>query len=150
MSNRDTGPISGLNPTLQKFIDPLNVGPSIFGSPFQPDPVSTQLADLSYSQWQQAGSMLYPAENQLINYAEDPNYINQQRQQALGDVNQQFAQQTGARSRLLALQGITPTQAQGAAMEKQDALSKAKGQAGAMNQAAGLANATQMGALRGF
>jgi hypothetical protein len=129
--------------------DPL--GRSLFGSPqqFSPDSQSTQLANLSLQQWQQAAQMMYPAEQRLIQYAENPSYIANQRAQAAGDSNAAFDAQLGARNRLLALQGISPSAAQSAALDKQTALARAQAQAGAMNQAAGLAAQTQQNVLQG-
>jgi hypothetical protein len=129
--------------------DPL--GRSLFGSPqqFSPDPQSTQLANLSMQQWQQAAQMMYPAEQRLIQYAEDPNYIANQRAQAASDSSNAFNAQLGARNRLMALQGINPTAAQSAALDRQTALARAQAQAGAMNQATGLAAQTQQAVLQG-
>jgi|SRR5882757_3334440 len=128
----------------------LDPGRLFTSDPFHSDPVSEQLANLSRLQWQQGANLMYPVQSQLIQYAEDPNYIATQRQQALSDVDQSFAAQGGARQRLLGLMGVTPTQAQAAAMGKSTALAKSAAEVGAMNQATQLAAKNQQGVLQGF
>ncbi|WP_029922246.1 hypothetical protein [Nevskia soli] len=128
----------------------LDPGRFFTSDPFQADPASEQLANLSRLQWQQGANLMYPAQSQLIQYAEDPNYIAAQRQQALGDVNQSFAAQGGARQRLMGLMGVMPTQAQSMALNKGTALAKAAAEAGAMNQATQLAAKNQQGVMQGF
>jgi hypothetical protein len=119
-------------------------------APVQYDPLSQQLAALSYGNWQQAAQMQYPLEQQLISMAESPNYVAQARQQALAGANTSFAAQSGARQRLMQLLGVNPSAAQSAALGKQNALAQAIGAAGASNQAAALAAQTQQGMLQGF
>jgi hypothetical protein len=137
----------GGNSGIGRTLDP---GRFLTSDPFHPDPLSEQLAALSRYQWQQAASMMYAPQNQLIQYAEDPNYGARMRTQAQTDAANAFATQAGARQRLFGLMGINPTSAQSAALDKQSALARAASEAGAMNQAGALAYATQQGALQGF
>jgi hypothetical protein len=120
------------------------------GKPPTFDPMSSQLANMSYSNWQQAANLMYPAQSQLIQYAEDPNYVANQRANAISGADASFNAQAGARARLMALQGISPTAAQSAALNKQDALAKAQAEAGAGNQAAQAAGALQNAVLQGI
>lgn len=128
----------------------MDPGRFFTSTPFQPDGYSMQLAALAKAQWQQAAQMVYPAQNQLIQYAEDPGYIARMRNQAQSDADSAFSVQAGARQRVMGLMGINPSAAQAGALDKQGALAKAAAEAGAMNQAAGLAVANQQGALQGF
>lgn len=127
----------------------LDPGRIFTNDPFTADPYTSQLANLSYLQFQQGANLMYPAQSQLIQYAENPNYIGQQRAQAVAGVDQAFDAQAGARGRLLALMGVNPNAAQSAAMARQSALAKATAEAGASNQAAQAAYQNQQGALLG-
>ena len=136
----------GGDTSFQKTLDP---GRLFTTDPYTYDSASQQLADLSYYNWQQAASLMYPAEQQLLQYAEDPNYVINQRNQAQTDFNTQFTNAQSARSRFYASQGITLNSQQQAAVSKSDALAKAEGQAGAMNEVTGLAGQIQTVALAG-
>jgi len=119
------------------------------GGPTQYDPVASQLANLSWAQWQQASNAMYGAANQLIGFAENPNYANQQRAQAQTSVDQSFAAQQQNQQQQLGLMGVNPTGAQTAAMARTNALGKAEAEAGAMNQAALGAMRNQQAAVTG-
>ena len=111
------------------------------------DPYSSQYAGTSYNLFQQGQGIAYPAQNELVNYALDPNAANTAAQSAIGDVNTQFENQDTARQRMYALMGVQPTEAQQGALGKQEALSKAQAQAGAANAARQGTIQTQQGIL---
>lgn len=104
------------------------------GTP-QYDPASSQLAGTSYNLFQQGSGLLYPAQNELVSYALNPNAPEQAAQQALGDVGQQFQQQDSARQRMYSLMGVTPTARESQALGQQENLSRAQAEAGAANAA---------------
>jgi hypothetical protein len=122
----------------------LRLGPNV-----QYDSYTQSLANLSQLQWNQATQGFYPYENQMVQYAEDPNYIASQRTQAQGGADAAMAAQQAGQVRQLGLMGVNPTAPQAAAMAKSSALGKAQAEAGAMNMAAQGAYANQQAALRG-
>lgn len=122
----------------------LRLGPNI-----QYDPYTSSMAQLSQLQWQQAMNLSYPAEDQLIRYATDPNAVIKARAHAQAGADAAFATQAQAQQRQLALMGVTPSAAQAAAMSKSAALAKAAGEVGAMNQAAAGTVANQNAAMQG-
>ena len=130
-----------------RFLDPLGL---FAQQAYSPDPQSTQLANMSVQEWNQASNLLYPAATSLANMAENPSYVQNARDTALTDVNTQFANQASAQQRFMALQGINPTAPQQAALTQGNALSKSAAQAGAQNQAAGMAEQTQQQILGGL
>lgn len=114
------------------------------------DPQTTNLLNLSRSIWSQSMAQMYPIQDQLINYAENPKFINDQVQSAQHNVDQSFAGQGALQQRELSGLGVTPTADQATSMQKQTALSKGLSEAGAMNTARESAAQTQQGILRGF
>jgi len=114
------------------------------------DANSTQLGNISSSEWQEAANMMYPAQQQLINYAENPNYINQQRAQGISDADQSFSAQQSDQTRQMGLMGVNPTSAQSSAISKSQALGKAESEAAAGNAAAQGAYQNQQAAFRGL
>lgn len=123
----------------------MRLGPNV-----QFDPYTTGLQNISYAQWQQANQMFYPLENQLIQYAENPQYINQMRQQAGQEAGTAFDTAQQGQTRNLAYMGVTPTAAQSTAMQQESALARSKAVAGAENTAAQGAAQNQIGALTGL
>lgn len=114
------------------------------------DPETNNLLGVSRSLWQQSMSKLYPLQDQLINYAENPKFITDQVAQAQRNVDQSFAGQGALQQRTLSSLGVTPNEAQAASMEKQTALAKGLSEAGTMNTAREQAAQTQRGLLQGM
>ena len=112
-------------------------------------PQSMQLMQLSRQQWQTAMNQQYGLENQLINYAEDPNQITMARASAVTNVDKSFAGGEAAQQRTLASEGVTLTPAQQADMNRQNALAKGAAEAGASNLAAQQTYQTQRQVLAG-
>lgn len=112
-------------------------------------PQSMQLLALSRQQWQEAMNQQYGLENQLINYAEDPNQITMARASAITNVDKSFAGQEAAQQRTLAGQGVTLTPAQKADMDRQNKLAQGMTEAGVSNLAAQQTYATQRQVLAG-
>ena len=133
---------------LGKTMDPLGL--------FQPGPAprfdstTTNLANLSFQQYQQAIGQLYPTQNQLIKYAEDPSVIANARSQAIKDTDTSFATNQAGLTRGLSNMGVTTTPDQKAALAKSEALSKGLSEAADSNVAAQMAYQTQQGVLQGF
>ena len=122
----------------------MRLGPNV-----QYDSYTQSLANLSQLQWTQATQGFYPYQNQLVQYAEDPNTIATQRAQAQTGADTAFAAQQAGQARQLGLMGVNPTSAQAAALAKSGALAKVQAEAGAMNAATQGAYANQQAALRG-
>ena len=116
---------------------------------FQADPYTQQLTNLSRSQWEQSSNFLNSTQNRLIQYAENPNYIPQQREQAAQDVNTAYNNSSAGLTRTLSGMGVDPTAEQSGAIAKSTALSKGLASAAAGNQATQQGYATQMGVLTG-
>jgi len=119
------------------------------GAP-QYDNTSTALASLSRAQWSQAASMMYPLQNQLINFAENPLYAGQQADKAGLDTGQAFDTLNTNMQQQQSYQGLAPTPAQQAAQSKTMALDKSMAVAGSENQARQAAARNQQGVLTGF
>ena len=122
----------------------LRLGPNV-----QYDSYTQSLANLSQLQWTQATQGFYPYPNQMVQYAEDPNYIPTMRAQAQSGADAAVNAQQAGQARQLGLMGVNPTAPQAAAMAKSNALAKAQAEAGAMNTAAQGAYANQQAALTG-
>jgi hypothetical protein len=119
------------------------------GTNVQYDPKTVQLANLSNLQWQQATNAAYGLQDQLINYAEDPNQVQYARQQAQANAAQQGHAAQATTQRMLASQGIKLTPLQQASLNKEQQLNAGAVQAGAANAAAQQTYATQQQVLAG-
>ena len=116
---------------------------------FQEDNATQNLSNLSRSQWEQAAAFLNPIQSRLISYAENKNYIPQQREQAYADVNTAYNNASSGTARTLSGMGVDITPEQEAAMAKQTALQKGLTTTSAGTQATRQGYATQMGVLTG-
>jgi hypothetical protein len=111
------------------------------------DDYSQMLQNISRAQWAQEAAHMYPLQNQLIHWAEDPNYGKKEADVAATDVSKAFATQQVSQNQQLGYQGLAPTAAQSAAMEKTKALDEASVTAAAENQATQQAKASQQAVL---
>jgi hypothetical protein len=125
---------------------------SLFGGSQAPsyDQVSQQLANASYANWQEASALIYPNAQQLVQYAEDPNYVAGQGQAADQEAQAQIASQASARARFFQLQGIRPTSRQQEELNQQTGSANADTRISAINTATRQARGLQSAVLTGL
>jgi len=129
-----------------------SIAGGVWGGPQTPqyDPLTTQLANLSFNEWQQASNAMYPTQSQLIKYAEDPQVVTNAQNQAVTDTNTSFNLADAAQKREQMNQGINLTPSQQAAISKSQALSQGLSTAANVNTATAQTYATQRGVLQGM
>jgi len=113
-----------------------------------PSGSATQLyGQIAAGQWQDYVSNFVPIENQLIQYATNPNQAGTAMQTASANVNQAYNQQAGMQSRRLAQFGVSLNPEEAAAAAKDTALSRVTSDVTAQNQAKDQVQANQMSIL---
>lgn len=100
-------------------------------------------AALTRDQWQQYVSTFVPLENQLINYATNPDTVNNAMTEASRDVNASYDAQAGATQRRLKGLGVSLTPEQQGAQQRSMGLSRSLADVGAQNTAAELTRSRQ-------
>ena len=100
-------------------------------------------AALTRDQWQQYVSTFVPIENTMIQYATDPNTVNNAMAEASKDVNASFDAQAGATQRRLQGLGVSLTPEQQGAQKRSLGLSRSLTDVGAQNTAAELTRSRQ-------
>jgi len=119
------------------FVDP---GMSSDG----PDAAEDDQATMARSEWYDYANRFVPIENQLMNYATNPDQITTAENNATSATDQAFATQAGTQQREMAGLGIQPTSAQSTEINRNDDLSKSLGEVGAANEAEQATNARQL------
>ena len=104
-------------------------------------------AALTRDQWQQYVSTFVPIENQLIDYATNPDTVNNAMAEASKDVNASFDAQAGATQRRLQGLGVNLTPEQQGAQKRSLGLSRSLADVGAQNTAAELTRSRQQQVL---
>ncbi len=100
-------------------------------------------AALTRDQWQQYVSTFVPLENQLIDYATNPDTVNNAMVEASRDAGASYDAQAGATQRRLRGLGVTLTPDQQAAQTRSMGLSRGLADVGAQNTAAELTRSRQ-------
>ena len=123
-----------------------NYGIGATAAPRQLD-ASQQLAAVTASEWGTYLQHFVPEENQLIQYAMDPNKAGENMKLALGMQEQANTQAEGIQARRLAQEDVKLTPEQQAIAEKQRGISNATANVTAQNKAKDVTVANQMGIL---
>ncbi len=114
-------------------------------------PPSTAASDayaaLTREQWLNYVSTFVPIENQLIDYATDPNRPLEAMKEASADVNAAYTAQQGALQRRLGGLGVSLTPDEQAAQERSYGLSKSLADVGSQNMAGALTRQRQQAIL---
>lgn len=104
-------------------------------------------AALTRDQWSTYVNTFIPVENQLINYATDPNVVSNAMQKASTGVNAAFNQQQAATGRQLKGLGVTLSGDEQAEQNKQYGLSRSLADVGAQNMAGDITRQRQQSVL---
>jgi hypothetical protein len=118
-----------------------------FAVPPAPPRASDIYAALTREQWQNYVSTFVPIENQLIQFATDPNKPLEAMAEASRDVNAAYAAQQGAMQRRLSGLGVSLTADEQAAQQRSFGLSKSLADVGAQNVAGALTRQRQQSVL---
>lgn len=109
------------------LLGPMGLNAGLFGGrkQSQPDNSAAQMfADLTRDQWANYVNTFVPIENQLIEYATDPNAVSDAMSEASQNVNQAFDAQQGALQRRFRGLGLQLTPEQQAAQDRATGLSR--------------------------
>jgi len=109
--------------------------------------VATQIGAVSQQEWSTYLQHFVPYENQLIQYAMDPNQVTQATSQALATQEQANSQATGIQANNLAQMETSLTPEEKAAVDKQRGLSNSLANVQAQNKAKDVTVANQMGVM---
>lgn len=104
-------------------------------------------AQYTREQWANYVNTFIPIENQLIKYATDTALPGQKMQEASENVSSAFAQQAGATARRLGGMGVTLSEDEQAAQQKQMGLSKSLADVQAQNLAGDMTRQRQQSVL---
>jgi hypothetical protein len=115
--------------------------------PPAPPSASDLYAALTREQWQNYVSTFVPIENQLIQFATDPNKPLEAMAEASRDVNAAYAAQQGSMQRRLSGLGVSLTADEQAAQQRSFGLSKSLADVGAQNVAGALTRQRQQSVL---
>lgn len=108
---------------------------------------SDTYAALTRQQWADYVNTFVPIENQLIQYATDPNVVNNAMSEASGNVVDAYDAQRGAINRRLRSLGVNLDPDQKRSQERSFGLSKSLADVGAQNTAAALTRQRQQSVL---